>query len=207
MRLPVSTSNSIGKRPTQMGASALSFLRHGQIYQSDVWFASNWRRGSAQPRLHSHRLDEFAVGYSLADCSPAGSASALPTGPQCAVHSSYRSRNFHRTANCVLTGCLTPGGRPIHLHHPYSSGCPPLPSCLRLPPSPTHSSRRSLGHPTLAVLQVLFGSPTTDRASLAISLALIGSLTPVLPGDSASSPEVTRCSSVPCRPQSPWWGG
>src|SRR5260370_22730641 len=25
-----------------------------------------------------------------------------------------------------------------------SSGCPPLPSCLRLPPSPTHSGRRSL---------------------------------------------------------------
>jgi len=26
------------------------------------------------------------------------------------------------------------------------------------------------------------------------------------PGDSASSPEVTRCSSVPCRPQTPWCG-
>jgi hypothetical protein len=95
----------------------------------------------------------------------------------------------------------------IHLHHPYSSGCPPLPSCLRLPPSPTHSGRRSLGHVTFITLQVLWGSPTTNRASLAISLALIGLLTPVLPGDSASSPEVTRCSSVPCRPQTPWCGG
>ena len=25
-------------------------------------------------------------------------------------------------------------------------------------------------------------------------------------GDSASPPEVTRCSSRPCRPQTPWWG-
>jgi tetratricopeptide (TPR) repeat protein len=31
----------------------------------------------------------------------------------------------------------------------------------------------------------------------------VGSLTPVPPGDFASSPEVTYCSSLPCRPQSP----
>src|SRR5580700_11780310 len=49
--------------------------------------------------------------------------------------------------------------------------------------------------------------PTTDRASLAISLALIGLLTPVPPGDSVSPPEVTHCSSVPCHPQTPWCGG
>ena len=42
---------------------------------------------------------------------------------------------------------------------------------------------------------------------LATSLTLIGLLTPAPPGDSASSPEVTRCSSVPCRPQTPWSGG
>jgi hypothetical protein len=33
----------------------------------------------------------------------------------------------------------------------------PLPYCLRLPPSPTHSGRRSLGHVTFITLQVLFG--------------------------------------------------
>jgi hypothetical protein len=92
-------------------------------------------------------------------------------------------------------------------HHPYSADYPSLPSYLRLPPSPTHSSRRSLGHTAFAALKVIFGSPTTDRASLATSLPLIGSLTPLLSGDSASSPEVTHCSSVPCRPQSPWCGG
>src|SRR5271169_4744627 len=91
--------------------------------------------------------------------------------------------------------------------HPYSSGCSALPSGLRLPPSPTHASRRLLGHTAFTVLQVLFGSPTTVRASLPISLPLIGSLTPVSPEDSASPPEVTRCSSVPCRPQTPWCDG
>jgi hypothetical protein len=87
----------------------------------------------------------------------------------------------------------------IHLHHPYSSGCLPLPSCLRLPPSPTHSGRRLLGHVTFITLQVLLGSPTTDKASLATSLALIGLLTPMATGDSVSSPEVTRHDSERCK--------
>jgi len=78
---------------------------------------------------------------------------------------------------------------------------------LRRLPSPTHSGRRSLGHAVFTALQVLFSRRTTDRASLAISLALIGPLTPMPTGDSVSSPEVTRCSSVPCRPQTPWCGG
>src|SRR6516162_4149632 len=51
-------------------------------------------------------------------------------------------------------------------HRLYSSGFPSLPFCLRPPPFPTHSGRRSLGHAVLAALQVLFGGPTTDRASL-----------------------------------------
>src|SRR6202041_867045 len=33
-------------------------------------------------------------------------------GSQCALNSSCWSTDFHRTANCVLTVCLTPGGRP-----------------------------------------------------------------------------------------------
>ena len=65
----------------------------------------------------------------------------------------------------------------------------------------------TVGNDAHITLQVLLDSPTTDRASLTTSLALIGSLTPVSPEDSASSPEVTRGSSVPCHPQSPWCGG
>src|SRR6516162_9851153 len=73
-------------------------------------------------------------------------------------------------------------------------------------PRPTLVADRSVAR-FFAALQVLFSRRTTDRASLAISLALIGPLTPIPTGDSASSPEVTRCSSVPCRPQTPWCGG
>jgi hypothetical protein len=52
---------------------------------------------------------------------------------------------------------------------------PPAFVC-RLPrPTPV---ARLLGHTAFTVLEVLFGSPTTDRASLPISLSLIGSLTP-----------------------------
>src|SRR5215469_10942853 len=86
---------------------------------------------------------------------------------------------------------------------PCSSGSLALPDHLRRLPSPTHSGRRWRGHAAFTALTVLFSRPTTDRASLAISLVLIGSPTPVPPGDSASPPEVTHCSSLPCRPQTP----
>src|SRR5258707_570391 len=90
---------------------------------------------------------------------------------------------------------------------PYSSGFLFLPDSLRRLPSPAHFCRRSLGHMAFPMLPVLFSRPTTGRASLATSLPLIGLLTPLPPGDSASPPEVTRCSSIPCRPQTPWCGG
>ena len=52
------------------------------------------------------------------------------------------------------------------------------PVFVRRLPRPTRSRRQSLGHAAFAALQVLFSGPTTDRASLATSLSLIGSLTP-----------------------------
>src|SRR3954465_13713951 len=60
----------------------------------------------------AHRLDEFPVGYSSADCSPAGSASASPTVDHSAFKSSCRSIPFHRTVNSVLTVCLSLGDHP-----------------------------------------------------------------------------------------------
>src|SRR6516162_9696949 len=94
----------------------------------------------------------------------------------------------------------------IHLstltHCRSFSSQPPSPAAF-----PDSFCRRLPGHMTFAMLKVLFSRPTTDRASLATSLTLIGLLTPLLPGDSASSPEVTHCSSIPCRPQPPWCGG
>jgi hypothetical protein len=69
--------------------------------------------------------------------------------------------------------------------------------------SPTHFGRRLPGHAAYVALEVPLSRPTTDKASLTFSLALIGLLTPAPPRDLASPPEVTRCSSVPCRPQTP----
>src|ERR1017187_7441221 len=66
---------------------------------------------------------------------------------------------------------------------PYSSGFLSLSHHLRRLPSPTHFRRRSLGHAVFAALQVLLSRPSTGPASLALSLPLIGLLTPVPPGD------------------------
>src|SRR4051812_12702515 len=57
---------------------------------------------------------------------------------------------------------------------PSSSGFFFLPDRLRRLPSPAHFRRRFLGHATFAALVVLHSRPSTDRASLATSLALIG---------------------------------
>jgi hypothetical protein len=55
----------------------VSFLRHEQIYQSDVFsVCAGAKQWPASPR--PHRLDESATGYSLAGCSPALPASASP---------------------------------------------------------------------------------------------------------------------------------
>jgi hypothetical protein len=83
----------------------MSFFRHREIFPNDPGATLSDYAGA-------HRPDESPVGYSSAGCSPASPASALPTGSQCALNSSCWSTNFHRTANCVLTVCLTPGGRP-----------------------------------------------------------------------------------------------
>ena len=71
----------------------MSFLRHGEIYRSDVISKSKgWGRSAASrpsasgPNQRTRRKgrallivhDEFPVGYSLASCSPAALASASP---------------------------------------------------------------------------------------------------------------------------------
>jgi hypothetical protein len=83
----------------------MSFLRHLEIYPSD----GGASRKAGAP---THRLDEFPTGYSLAGWSPPELASASPAGSQYAVQSSCRSRDFQRTANSVLTVCVSPGGKP-----------------------------------------------------------------------------------------------
>ena len=58
----------------------MSFLRHGQIYQSDVLFVSDRGRSYLPLRPRPHRFDEFAASYSLAGWSPPEPTSALPAG-------------------------------------------------------------------------------------------------------------------------------
>lgn len=89
----------------------MSFLRHGEIYYPI-------EGAGACPAPSTHRCNEFPAGYSLASCSPALLASASPTASQYAVQSSCRSTAFQRTANSVLTVCLSPGGKPkVLLRH------------------------------------------------------------------------------------------
>lgn len=82
----------------------MSFLRHEEVYPSD---------GGAGMAVGApaHRLDEFPAGNSLVGCSPPESASASPAGHRYAVMSSFRSMDFQRPENSVLTVCLTPRGQ------------------------------------------------------------------------------------------------
>ena len=93
----------------------MSFLRHRQIYQSDV--TSNRRRCRFRLRPRTHRLDEFAASYSLTGCTPALPASASPAGsilrqPAKTVNRSLREvgdfstgtvRNFQPVLTRIMT--------------------------------------------------------------------------------------------------------
>ena len=87
----------------------MSFFRHREIYRSDVF---QWPGNGARAVPGLIVCDEFPAGYSSADCSPAGSASASPAVHHFALKWSCRSITFHRTVNSVLTVCLSPGGHP-----------------------------------------------------------------------------------------------
>src|SRR5260370_31880693 len=82
----------------------MSFFRHREIYPSE---------GSAclAADAPAHRLDEFPADYSLAGWSPPVPASASPAGHPYEGQSSCRSSTFQRTANSVLTVCVSPGGK------------------------------------------------------------------------------------------------
>src|SRR6266853_3530090 len=89
---------------------------------------------------------------------------------------------------------------------PCSSGFFSLPDPLRLPPSPTHSVA------DFSVAGFRLASGTMQQSDYWQSAASHFAFAYRVPssgaaGDPASPPEVTRHSSVPCRPQSPcfWW--
>jgi hypothetical protein len=82
----------------------MSFLRHPEIFPP-------MEAQTNAVGAPTHRLDEFPAGYSLAGCAPAEPASASPTVTDYAIQSSCRARILQRTANCVLTVCVSRGDK------------------------------------------------------------------------------------------------
>jgi hypothetical protein len=82
----------------------MSFLRHPEIFPP-------MEAQTNAVGAPTHRLDEFPAGYSLTGCAPAEPVSASPTVTNYAVQSSCRARNLQRTANCVLTVCVSRGDK------------------------------------------------------------------------------------------------
>jgi len=95
----------------------MSFPRHPEIYPP----MEAQTKAVGAP---AHRLDEFPAGYSLAGCSPAWPASASPAGYEYAVQSFCRSSIFQRTANSVLTVCVSPGGKRKSARNGFCGGSP-----------------------------------------------------------------------------------
>src|SRR6266704_2878904 len=102
---------------------------------------------------------------------------------------------IHQSPRTRMYGYFTHGTNPPP--RPYSSGLVSLPDLLRLPPSPTHPVA-DCSVTSFRLLRVLRSSPATDRAPLPISPFAYRVPSSEATGDSASPPEVTRDSSVPC---------
>src|SRR5947207_13862013 len=92
----------------------------------------------------------------------------------------------HQSPRTRMYGYFTHGTDPTP--RPCSSGFLSLPNRLRRLPFPAHFRRRSPGHASFAALELLYSRSSTDRCSLATSLAIIALPTPVPPADSASTP-------------------
>src|SRR5580658_6857180 len=82
----------------------MSFLRHGEIYRP-----MQKRERPAHDRPRPHRYDEFPAGYSLTGCAPAEPASASPAAVHSAAKTLGSTIKMQRTANHLLTACLTQG--------------------------------------------------------------------------------------------------
>ena len=64
---------------------------------------------SHMSRPEAHRLDELSAGYSLAGCSPAAPAAALPADSEYGNRVARKSTIFQRTASVPLCRCLSLG--------------------------------------------------------------------------------------------------
>ena len=85
----------------------MSFFRQEEIYRPMDSKNVPGRPWHNRPR--HHRYDEFPAGYSSAGCAPAEPASASPAEARLAGFGSGCTIKLQRTANCLLTPCLTQG--------------------------------------------------------------------------------------------------
>src|SRR5262244_3539892 len=81
-------------------------------------FSKNMPGRPWQDRPEPHRFDEFPAGYSLVGCAPAEPASASPAGGHLPTKGRGSTIELQRTANYLLTACLTPGDNP----NPFRAG-------------------------------------------------------------------------------------
>jgi hypothetical protein len=91
------------------GRFLYEYLEACAIYQSDVCFTPA-KTGAVKtaPLLIVH---ESRTGYHLMGCPPAEPASVSPGANIFAVKAFSRSRDFQRTATCVLTVCASRGDK------------------------------------------------------------------------------------------------
>jgi len=121
----------------------MSFPRHLEIYRP-MWSFCGRNLGATTAAAPTHRLDEFPAGYSSAGCAPAEPTSASPAGNQYAVQSFCRSRIFQRTANSVLTVCVSPGGK----RKPYLTARVQAPGRKLQTPTPSSDRRKRSATPS-----------------------------------------------------------
>jgi len=88
----------------------MSFPRHGEIYRPMGTANRLGRPSCGHPS--AHRYDEFPAGYSLTGCAPAEPVSASPAGAHGAAEAGSSTIEKQRTANRLLTVCLTQGDNP-----------------------------------------------------------------------------------------------
>lgn len=108
-------------------ATRLSFRRHGEIYHFNEGAIS-------EDSALGHRKDVFPAGYFFEGCTPSEPASASPASAQLAGRPLRTTIQFQRTANGVLTSCLTSGGNGKPVPRPEPSlaclGYSCFPRCL-----------------------------------------------------------------------------
>ena len=98
----------------------MSFSRHEEIYRPMGGANRLGRPTCGHPS--AHRYDEFPAGYSLAGCAPAEPASASPAGGHRAGQSGSSTIEKQRTANRLLTACLTQGDNPSVVSSIHNKG-------------------------------------------------------------------------------------